>query len=232
MTYIFAGDSWAWKGYTKDNYDSNQDQPQDVCLADFWGKEYQHCARPGQGNLDILEQLRAQRLSPQCPIVWIYTEPGRDSAKINGTSAHDWIINEPFFGARRRSVETQLFLDIQHALPNPIAWIGGLSDIPKHVEMPSRWTVLHHSWQRWIADRLNSQWFIQGWGASDVGWRMHADAIVPSREMVFAWDQQIKEWCWWEEHGYFCHEHPTPEAHRDFAEYLKPTVLAWLALHS
>ena len=44
----------------------------------------------------------------------------------------------------------------------------------------------------------------------------------------FAWDEQIKEWCWWEEQGYFCHEHPSPQANQEFAQYLQPKISSWI----
>lgn len=27
--------------------------------------------------------------------------------------------------------------------------------------------------------------------------------------------------------GYMCHEHPTPRANQEFAEYLKKTIIEW-----
>lgn len=41
-------------------------------------------------------------------------------------------------------------------------------------------------------------------------------------------DEQIKEWCWWQDHGWFCHEHPTLLAHREFASFLEPSIMEWL----
>jgi hypothetical protein len=57
---------------------------------------------------------------------------------------------------------------------------------------------------------------------------MYSNDITPSRTATFAWDEQIKEWCWWEDQGWFCHEHPSLQAHREFAEYLEPSIRQWL----
>lgn len=48
---------------------------------------------------------------------------------------------------------------------------------------------------------------------------------------IFAGDEQIKEWCWWEEQGYFCREHPSVRATEEFANFLKPDVINWIHQH-
>ena len=103
-----------------------------------------------------------------------------------------------------------------------------MSDIDVAVAESHNFTVLHPSWQAWIAAKLNSEWFSFGWGASDIGWRLHYNNVTPSKTATFAWDEQIKEWCWWEDQGYFCHEHPTPLANAEFAAHLLPTVESWM----
>ena len=45
---------------------------------------------------------------------------------------------------------------------------------------------------------------------------------------TFAWDEHIKEWCSWEDAGYFSHEHPTPRANQEFAQDLRSSVERWL----
>lgn len=227
--YIFAGDSWALKGFTKDNYnlDSSQFLSGDKRLADYWPWSYRHCVAPGQGNLACLDKLVSMRVPTDTPIIWIYTEPGRDYQRIYQRPPHEWIEREDLFELRR-SMNCAIIKEIRMRLHNPIAFIGGLSDIDPKLAQEFDFHVLCSSWQQWIAQTLNSQWFEHGWGAGDVGWRMHSNGIQPGRAATLAWDEQIKEWCWWEEQGYFCHEHPTPRANQEFAEYLKPAVEKWL----
>jgi len=227
--YIFAGDSWALKGFTTDNYNkaNRQPLPGDVRLADHWPWSYQHCLTPGEGNLSCLDRLISMRVPPTVPVIWVWTEPGRDYGRINRAPPHEWMQKENIFNVRTQ-LDHAIMSEIAERIENPIAFIGGLSDVDPLLAQRFGFDVLCTSWQQWIANTLNSQWFVKGWGASDVGWRMHSSGITPSRAATFAWDEQIKEWCWWEDQGYFCHEHPSPRANLEFAEYLKPRVEQWL----
>lgn len=230
MTYIFAGDSWALKGFTEQNYDhGNTDhEPGDVRLADHWPWSYQLAVAPGQGNIAVLRRIMSLRPNPDMPILWIWTEPGRDYGHLcPNDNPHNWMQAEDLWSLRKQ-LEYATLKTIKETISNPIAFVGGLSDI-SHVAQEFGYTVLHPSWQSWIANKLCSEHFEQGWGASDVGWRAVHNGITPGRTATFAWDEQIKEWCSWEEQGYFCHEHPTPRANQEFAEYLRPEVETWLA---
>jgi hypothetical protein len=225
--FLLAGDSWAWKAYTDHNYNNSQLLPTDQRFADFWNIDYQTCITPGLGNLDILSRISAMKIPINHPIVWVYTEPGRDYAAITGRPPFEWMVSENIFHIRA-NLHTEILQRIKQALPNPIALIGGLSDIDQTLAQDLGFYVLHSSWQRYISEKLDSQWFQLGWGASDIGWRMHADNVTPGRTATFAWDEQIKEWCWWEDQGWFCHEHPNVKAHREFAEFLEPSMKQWL----
>lgn len=229
---VYAGDSWALKGFTPQNYfvGNNDPVPGDVRMADHWSIPYRNCLAPGRGNLSVLDKLCLMKIDPEIPVIWVYTEPGRDYGRITGRSEHDWMTREDIFDIRRELDKS--ILDIMRdRIKNPIGLIGGLSDINVEHAKELRFEILHPSWQAWIAQRVNSQYFRFGWGASDIGWRANHHNVIPSKTATFAWDEQIKEWCWWEELGYFCHEHPTPLANQEFAEYLQPKVEQWLAKH-
>jgi len=229
MKYIFAGDSWALKGFTNENYAVGNSCPMgsDVRLADHWEIPYVHCLTPGRGNLSVLDRFLTMNVDPTVPVIWVYTEPGRDYGKITGKEEFEWIKSEDIFNIRTE-LDAIILKTIRKQIKNPIGLIGGLSDINVALAESLEFTVIHPSWQRWISEKVESQWFEFGWGASDVGWRMHSNNVVPSRAATFAWDEQIKEWCWWEENGYFCHEHPTPLANKEFAEYLQPMIKEWI----
>lgn len=229
MKYVFAGDSWALKGFTNENYAYGNHDPMegDVRLADHWGIPYDYVLAPGTGNIALLNKLLAKKLDPTVPIIWVYTEPGRDYKLLTGNPEFEWIEREDIFDLRSQ-LNRDTLIKIRQRLPNPIALIGGLSDIDESLATELGFTVLCPSWQKWIADRLDSQHFKFGWGACDIGWRADYNNVRPSKTALFAWDEQIKEWCWWEEHGHFCHEHPTPLSNKEFAEYLQPTVEEWL----
>jgi hypothetical protein len=224
---VFAGDSWALRGFTEENYTYRIPIEGDIRLVDHWKIPYVHCLTPGQGNLSVLDCFLTMKIDPGIPIIWIYTEPGRDYNRITGKEEFDWIKSEDIFNIRAE-LDAIILKTVRDRIKNPIGLIGGLSDINVDLAESLGLDVLHSSWQSWIAKTLNSQWFKQGWGASDVGWRVHSNNVVPSKAATFAWDEQIKEWCWWEENGYFCHEHPTPRANKEFAEYLQPTVEKWV----
>lgn len=229
MTYVFAGDSWALKGFTEQNHNRGNSNPQpgDIRLADHWPWQYQLALAPGQGNMAVLGKIQALHCADSVPVIWVWTEPGRDYGYCYpNNDAHDWIRSENIFELRKE-LEYATLTTIRKSIPNPIGLIGGLSDVDPDLAQQLGFSVLEPSWQKWIANTLKSQWFRHGWGASDIGWRTHHNSVTPSRAATFAWDEQIKEWCWWEENGYFCHEHPTPRANQEFAEYLKPTVERW-----
>lgn len=223
MEYLFVGDSWAEKAWTEANYQMST-QPGDVRLADWWPYSYKKITVPGQGNLALLDRIQRAQVPDHMPIIWVYTEPGRDHNRIYGGEPHAWMQQEDLWHLRSK-LNCVIIDKILSTLPNPVAFVGGLSDVPERTDI----TVLHPSWQSWIAGTLNSEHFEQGWGASDIGWRAVHDGVMPSRTATFAWDEQIKEWCSWEEQGYFCHEHPTLRANQEFAQYLRPQVETWLA---
>ena len=229
MKYIFVGDRWALKGFTEQNYHYANHSPmaEDVRLADHWPWNYDHCLAPGCGNISCMEMFQQKKVDPTLPVIWVFTEPGRDYSIITGRPEFEWIESENIFEIRK-SLEQETFSLIRDGIKNPIGFIGGLSDVNKNVAESYGFTVLHPSWQSWIATKLESRWFKFGWGACDVGWRANYNDVMPSRTATLAWDEQIKEWCWWAEQGYFCHEHPTPLANKEFAEFLKPTVQDWL----
>lgn len=226
--YIFAGDSWALRGFTNDNYIYNSEmRDDDVRLADYFNIPYVPCIAGGQGNLFILDKIISLNLPKTTPIVWVYTEPGRDYHRITSDTEFAWMESEDIFKIRKL-LDCRILETIRQEIPNPIALIGGLSDINESLANDLGYTVLHSSWQLWIAKKLNSTSFKTGWGAADIGWRFHYNNVKPSKTALFEWDEQIKEWCWWEEQGYFCHEHPTPRANKEFAEFLKPKLEEWL----
>lgn len=229
MTYIFAGDSWALKGFTEQNHNRGNTghEPGDVRLADHWPWPYQLALAPGQGNIAVLRRILALAPAPHTPVIWVWTEPGRDYGHYYpNADPHDWMRTEDLWSLRKQ-LERATLKTISETIQNPIAFVGGLSDISSTAQ-EFGYTVLHPSWQSWIANKLCSKHFEQGWGASDIGWRTVHNSVTPSRTATFAWDEQIKEWCWWEEQGYFCHEHPSPRANQEFAEYLRPEVETWL----
>lgn len=228
MELIFAGDSWALKGFTPENYhfDTKKFMPGDIRLADYWPVQYFNCLTPGQGNLSIMDKILTKQ-RPDLPIIWIWTEPGRDYGRVTGDKEFAWMTHEHIWETRRE-ITRQAMIIIRQNISNPIGLIGGLSDIECDLAEANDFYVIHPSWQKWIAEKLHSKWFNFGWGASDIGWRANYNTVTPSKSATFAWDEQIKEWCWWEDQGYFYREHPTPLANKEFAIEIWPTIKNWL----
>ena len=229
MKFLWTGASWAIKGFTEQNYQTgkNDPGPGDVRIPDFWNLPFESCCVGGVSILTILDKLQKLNLDPELPIIWLYGAIERDYGRLTGDFEHGWIMREDFFEIRKE-LDQKILKIIRETLPNPIGLIGGDTDINVNLAESLGFHVLCDSWQHWIAKTLNSQWFKFGWNPADVGWRMDSHNIKPSKAVVFAWDELIKEWCWWEDNGYFCHEHPTPKCHKEFAEYLKPKVEQWL----
>lgn len=228
MKFLFVGDSWATKGFTEDNYRHQGYNHDDMNLADYWNLPHKKIYKGGSGNLEILDIVLRQNSDSSIPIIWVYTEPGRDYKLITGNEEFEWMRSEDIFSIRQE-LDKIILTTMRLKLDNPVGLIGGLSDVTIDLAKSLGFTVLHDSWQRWISDRLGrTEHFKFGWGASDIGWRMDYNNVKPSKAAVFAWDDLIKEWCMWEELGYFCHEHPTPMSNEQFANYLKPAVIKWL----
>lgn len=228
--FVYTGDSWALKGFTKKNYNigNRLPMPEDKRMADYWNEPYTGCFAPGNGNLSVLDKLVTMNLPSNVPIIWIYTEPGRDYRRITGKPEFDWIESEDIFSIRK-DLDYKIIKTISEKLSNPISFIGGLSDVDVNLLQNFGFSCLHNSWQQWIAERLDrTDYFKFGWGASDVGWRADYNNVKPSKTALFAWDELIKEWCMWDELGFMCHEHPTPMANKLFAEHLEHAVSIWI----
>jgi hypothetical protein len=228
---ILAGDSWALKAYTNENYITSNTQlnpgPGDIRVADFWDVDYTCCLAPGEGNLTILDKLKIYNDSVT-PIIWVYTEPGRDYGRVTNDDEFNWIKSEDIFSIREE-LNTQILQLIKQNISNPIAFIGGLSDVNVQETEKHGFKIICPSWQQWIAKKLDRlEYFNFGWGTSDIGWRADYNNVKPSRAALFAWDDLIKEWCMWEELGFMCHEHPTPLAHKLFGEDTKQDVQDWI----
>lgn len=228
MKCLFVGGSWAEKGFTEANWNQHIALPNDKNLASYWPIEATTIVCGGKGNLEILNKILELNVDPTLPIIWIWTEPGRDYGRITGKDEFDWMRSENIFAIRQELSEF-ILKEIKNKLPNPIGLIGGCTDVIIDLAENLNFTVLHDSWQRWIAETLGrTNYFTFGWCAADIGWRMDYNNVKPSKAAVFAWDDLVKEWCMWEDLGYFCHEHPTPLANEQFAKYLEPKLIKWL----
>ena len=228
--FIYAGDSWALKGFTNHNYSIGNNDPMigDIRMADHWGIPYKHCLTPGKGNLSVLRKLLNMNIQEHIPIIWVYTEPGRDYGYITGENEFDWMSSEEIFSIRKK-LDVYIVNEIKKKIRNPIAFIGGLSDVNEDLMQQHNFKVLHPSWQRWMAEYLNrTEYFDFGWGACDIGWRADYNNVKPSKTALFAWDELIKEWCMWEDLGFMCHEHPTPLSNSLFADFLRQDVFNWI----
>jgi hypothetical protein len=224
MKFFFIGDSWASKAFTKDNHHDWESNANDVRLSDFWNLDYEFCSLGGKGNLACLDYLVEKNLPQDLPIVWIYTEPGRDYGRITGNNEHKWLLKEEVFEVRKKLNQT-ILEEIRNRLPNPIALIGGLSD----VEDANDFTVIHPSWQQWIAKQIKFDKFKFGWGAPDVTWRMKNNKITrPSKQITYAcidWMKFNKEA---ELQDYMYMYHPGIKATVEFGKYLCPQINDWI----
>ena len=121
---IYAGDSWASRGFTEENYKkfSNSDMPGDVRLTHSWGLYTKNIIRGGMGNLDILDAVITADLSPKDCIIWIYTEPGRDYKRITGSDEFGWITSEDTFELRT-TLDREILTRIKVTLPKLVGLV-------------------------------------------------------------------------------------------------------------
>jgi len=78
---IYAGDSWAAKAWTDENYQTRRPSATDIRMADFWGIKYTWMFSNAISNLSVLDTII--RSKSKDPIVWIYTEPVRDYNRMD-----------------------------------------------------------------------------------------------------------------------------------------------------
>lgn len=228
MQYFFIGDSWALKGFTEQNHNSYNFDLGAVRLPDFWLLKYQCHSLGGKGNLVCLDYLLDQNLPANLPIVWIYTEPGRDYARITGNIDNNgWLLKEDYF-AIRPELDDYILKKIRNQLPNPIALIGGLSDVDVKLASNTGFHVLHSSWQKWMAEQIGYK-LDQGWGAPDLMWRMHQDGVNrPAKSITYKCINWLKFNKEAELNDYMCRYHPTPRSCQEFGEYLRPQLINWI----
>ena len=224
IKFFFVGDSWASKAFTKDNHKDWESLPGDTRLADFWNLAYDFHSLGGKGNLACLDYLVEKQLPQDLPIVWIYTEPCRDYGRITGNDEYDWLRIDNVFEIRQE-LNQHILSTIRNRLPNPIALIGGLSDI----DNASGFTVIHSSWQQWIAEQIKFDNFKFGWGAPDVTWRMHTNKINrPGKKITYACVDWMKFYKEAELQEYMYMFHPGVKATKEFGEYTRPQIQDWI----
>lgn len=227
MKLFFIGDSWASKGFTEHNHNIYEPRTDDVKLPDFWSLPYKNHSLGGKGNLICLDYLLDQKLPATLPIIWVYTEPGRDYARITGnTDNNGWLLKEDYFTIRPE-LDEYIFKEIRNRLPNPIALIGGLSDVDVNLANSFGFHVLHSSWQKWIAEQINYK-LDQGWGAPDLLWRMHNEISRPAKALTFKCINWMKFYKEAELNNYMYMYHPTLRANQEFGEYLLPKINSWI----
>ena len=160
------------------------------------------------------------------PIIWVFTEPGRDYGRVYNKPQHEWITREDFFKIRP-DLTLEVLKIIRKSLNNEIGLIGGLSDIPLEAKKMG-FTILESSWQQKIAIQCGYSDFEIGWGAADIGWRNKSNKIKPSDKVLRKCLKHLKFWnnCAKFDLMFACH--PTVEAHKRLAESLKQTIYSWL----
>jgi hypothetical protein len=228
MQYFFIGDSWASKAFNEHNHEEREPNADDVRLSDLWSLDYNYKSLGGKGNLDCMDHVISMNLPPELPIVWIYTEPGRDYARVyNDQNPHGWLTRDDYFDIRPK-LEKQILIKIKNHIPNPIALIGGLSDVDVDLADSLGYTVIHPSWQQWIATQIGVE-LKQGWGAPDLLWRMHTDNVAqPSKTSTYECLDWLKFYKSAESADYMFMYHPTLRANREFGEYLRPQITEWI----
>jgi hypothetical protein len=228
MKLFFIGDSWASKGFTEQNHNIYEPSPTDIKLPDFWSVPYKNHSLGGKGNLVCLDYLLEQKLPADLPIVWVYTEPGRDYARITGNADNNaWLSKEDYFTIRPE-LDKYILKEIQNRLPNPIAFIGGLSDVDVALAEGLGFHVLHPSWQKWMADRINFN-LDQGWGAPDLMWRMKSNGVKrPAKTLTFKCINWLKFYKQVEIDGYMHMYHPSVRSNKEFGKYLEPQLINWI----
>jgi hypothetical protein len=228
MRYVFVGDSWAAKGYSLDNWHLSPTD-KDKRLSDYFDIEHLYIdGGAGKGNLDYIDKILSAEISLDLPILWLFTEPGRDYGRLNGTENFGWLERDTEFETRD-SMMLKILQEIKRLIKNPVALIGALSDVNAIAARELGFTVLHPSWQSWMAQRIGYDKFAQGWGAPDLLWRMKTKEVVsPSKQAVYKSFEWMKFHKQAEQHGYMVMYHPTDRSNQEFAQYLKPDLLQWL----
>lgn len=229
MDLFCVGDSWATKGFDESNHKVYTDFPfpGDYRFTDDIGLQVKHHVRGGAGNLRLLDYVNNKMdLDKNVPVLWVFTEPGRDIADVRSVAEHSWIGDENYFDYRQE-LGMEVLKKIRHGLTNEICLVGGLSDIPPDAGRLG-FHVLEHSWQRMLSQICGDDKFKLGWGASDVGWRHKTQNIKPSKTVLTNCLNQLSIWNNWQNHGLMFGTHPTPSAHKRLADKIKLPLTQWI----
>lgn len=227
VEFYFVGDSWANRAFTEQNKDTRQPLDSDVRLPDFWGLSYATGDNSGKSNLEILDWVVQQKIDPDMPIVWLYTEPLRDYHRITGKEHLAWMQDDQIF-SYRSYLSGQILQTIKNSIANPCAFIGGLSDIDPSLTNQFGYATLHASWQRWMSLKINATNFKFGWGAPDVRWRMESHKAVPGKTVTLQCMESLDHFNAWRDAGYVISYHPTLKCHQQFAEEIKQEAIQWI----
>jgi len=227
VEFYFVGDSWADRAFTEQNKDSREASANDVRLPDFWGMSYATGNNSGKGNLEILDWIVQQNIDSAVPIIWLYTEPLRDYHRITGEDHLKWMQDDQIF-EKRPSLSEQILRTIKETIPNPVAFIGGLSDIDPELTNRFGYATLYASWQQWMSQKINSNGFKFGWGSPDVRWRMESHKAVPGKTVTVECMDSLDNFHAWRDSGYIISYHPTMQCHEQFAMDIKQEAIQWI----
>jgi len=225
---LYVGASWASRSY--DNPDGSE--------TDFTSlyKELElekfnviNLAFPGTSNQYFLDQL-IYKDDPTGykehydAIIWVYCEPLIE-LQIQ-QKMQEFLESENFWNMR--SEANKKILDQIAQLDKPVALIGSASDIVDCAH--KNITVIHPSWQKFLADIANVDLKYGGWAADAA----HAELVttyknvVPSKGIVEAITEQFSAWRKLQYHRLFCWCHPNKKGNELFAKEIKNSVYSWI----
>jgi len=125
-----------------------------------------------------------------------------------------------------KDVETKFYKELAD-LNIPVALIGAHTDV-----IPGHWgnliTVIHHSWQNFLAKQSGLRDFF-GWPADVAqGWLSTETHIKPSVSAVSEISLILDIWDKLELHRLFCGVHPNIQGNKLFAKAISELVNQWL----
>ena len=225
---LYVGPSWATRSYdTPDGSESDYTNLYKELNLENFGIEF--LAFGGASNQHFIDYLTGNYKTnfykkDYDAIIWVYCEPLIE-LKLQG-KMQEFLESEDFWNMRLSA--NKKILDQLDQIGKPIALIGSHSDIVdcnyKNI------TVIHPSWQKFLAEHAGIELKYGGWGAEVAHMQLVTEYkdIKPSNNLVDAITEQFSAWRRLEYHRLFSWCHPNKKGNELFAKKIKNSLYSWI----
>ena len=221
--FIYTGPSWG-----ELSYEPMQDfdvYPNYTNLALEWNIPCYNVAKRANNNYQCIDSVRS--LNKDLPVIWIMCEP-LVAILHNVPAQHEYLQSNNHLAVRQDLLHEQL--RAMNDLGLSIGIVGAHSDIRQQdINNFSNLSIIHPSWQNFLADKVNVQSRNYNWGyeIAHVMFRVFPE-IKPNDRLVMDMYDGLDFWQQLEKENVFCDVHPNKQGNIQFAELIKQRVIDFI----